>query len=581
MSSRLNRIIVGDCIRRLRDVPEGVVDLAFADPPFNIGYEYDRYHDSRPPEEYIDWSKDWMAAVKRVLKPNGAFWLAIGDEYAAELKVIATRELGLFCRSWVVWYYTFGVHCESKFTRSHAHLFHFVVDPAKFTFNNAAIRVPSARQLIYADKRANPRGRVPDDTWIIQPVADASWILRPQDLPDGFSADSDSWYFPRVCGTFRERMGFHGCQMPEQLLGRILRACTIEGDLVLDPFVGSGTTLAVAKKLGRQFLGIELSADYAKQAKKRIDSVKSGDKLDGAENPLSQSVSKPPRRLANSSISQDNSKDSPSRKRTKGLTDFEREIINAFESVRCEYSTDRVIADPFMNGEFISLLESRGVEGEPLDWNMALLRIRKANRLKTVGRTKRTDLDETKIEQCEFAAEIALRQIQDQDGVVLDTLLCAPALAQKFDQLAAEICPGLEPLYYRWAALRIRKYSKKWRDFGSQVGDEVLGTSFSSFRLLSSASFRNVPESPGLYVLKRASKRLYVGDTKNLAIWFKQATGSYNFSALGKGSPLRFAVRPLEPDRFAMPQSSVAKGAKSVLIAEWRPEWNLADLAVA
>ena len=111
--------------------------------------------------------------------------------------------------------------------------------------------------MVYGDRRANPTGRLPDDTW----------ILRPQDLPDGFQADEDTWYFPRVCGTFKERAGWHGCQMPEQLLGRIIRACSNEGELVLDPFAGSGTTLAVAKKLGRRFLGFELSEQYADRSK--------------------------------------------------------------------------------------------------------------------------------------------------------------------------------------------------------------------------------------------------------------------------------------------------------------------------
>ena len=78
----------------------------------------------------------------------------------------------------------------------------------------------------------------------------------------------------------------HGCQMPEQLLGRIIRACSNEGDLVLDPFAGSGTTLAVAKKLGRKFLGFELSADYAERVNERLQSDSAGDPLDGAEEPL-------------------------------------------------------------------------------------------------------------------------------------------------------------------------------------------------------------------------------------------------------------------------------------------------------
>jgi site-specific DNA-methyltransferase (adenine-specific) len=70
-----------------------------------------------------------------VLKPAGAFWLAIGDEFTAELKVQFHRELGLSLRSWVIWYYTFGVHCTRKFARSPAHLFYFVKDPKRFTFN--------------------------------------------------------------------------------------------------------------------------------------------------------------------------------------------------------------------------------------------------------------------------------------------------------------------------------------------------------------------------------------------------------------------------------------------------------------
>ncbi len=168
------------------------------------------------------------------------------------------------------------MNCKTKFSRSHAHLFHMVKEADDFTFNADAIRVPSARQLVYGDGRANPSGRLPDDTW----------ILRPQDVPDSFTPAEDTWYFPRVCGTFKERAGWHGCQMPEQLLGRIIRACCNPGELVLDPFAGSGTTLAVAKKLGRHFLGFELSKEYAARVEVRLQSIRAGDPLDGAAEPL-------------------------------------------------------------------------------------------------------------------------------------------------------------------------------------------------------------------------------------------------------------------------------------------------------
>jgi len=290
MTPTLDQVYQGDCIERLAKLDAGSVDLAFADPPFNIGYDYDVYQDRREADDYLTWSRQWIEAVKRVLKDDGTFWLAIGDEFAAELKVLCTRELGFHCRSWVVWFYTFGVHCKSKFTRSHVHIYHFVKDPKKFTFNSMAIRVPSARQLVYGDKRGDPDGRVPDDTWMMTPVLPADvptrdgFILRPQDIPERFPTHSDTWLFSRVAGTFKERAGFHGCQMPEQLLGRIIRTSSNEGDRVLDPFAGSGTTLAAAKKLNRRFLGFELSKKYVAMIKKRLAAIKSGDPLEGPEN---------------------------------------------------------------------------------------------------------------------------------------------------------------------------------------------------------------------------------------------------------------------------------------------------------
>ncbi|MGC4004862.1 MAG: site-specific DNA-methyltransferase [Pirellulales bacterium] len=272
----LDTVLRGDCVKHLNALPAGSVDLIFADPPFNIGFDYDTYDDDREATHYLDWSREWIAATHRALKPDGTFWLAIGDEYAAELKVLS-QQLGFFCRSWVVWYYTFGVNCTAKFTRSHAHLFHFVKDRTRFTFRADELenRIPSARQLVYQDKRSNPRGRLPDDTW----------ILRPQDLPDGFQAKQDTWYFARVAGTHKQREGFHGCQMPEQLLGRIIRTCSQEGELVVDPFSGSATTPVVAKKLGRRHLAFDLSAKYVEHGRKRLATTTVGVLLDGAPEP--------------------------------------------------------------------------------------------------------------------------------------------------------------------------------------------------------------------------------------------------------------------------------------------------------
>jgi site-specific DNA-methyltransferase (adenine-specific) len=260
-----DEVLTGDCLKVLANQPAGCADLVFADPPFNIGYQYDVYDDRRAKADYLAWTEKWLAAVARVLKPSGAMFLAIGDEFAAEHKV-RLDALGLTLRNWVVWHYTFGVNCTKKFNRSHAHIFYYVRDPKNYTFNPDPVRVPSARQTTYADRRANPVGKLPDDTW----------VLRPQETEDHFRADQDTWFVSRVCGTFKERVN-HPCQMPEALLERIIRVASNPGDLVIDPFAGSGTTLAVAKKLGRRYLGVELSDVYADGVRKRLQQIEFAD----------------------------------------------------------------------------------------------------------------------------------------------------------------------------------------------------------------------------------------------------------------------------------------------------------------
>jgi DNA modification methylase len=242
MKKLLNQIICGDCIEVLGRIHNPFADLIFADPPFNIGYKYDKYYDKVKKKNYVAWTKDWMTVCKKVLKPHGSFYIAIGDDYAANVKIIAD-DLGLFMRNWIIWHYTFGQQTKNKFARAHTHIFYFVNDNKNFTFNGHAVRVPSDRQLVYNDRRANPVGKMPDDVW------------------NGFS---------RVCGTFKERAGWHPCQMPESLLKRIIAVSSNPGDCVLDPFSGSGTTAAAAYQLSRNYVGIEISGKYVQNANERL-----------------------------------------------------------------------------------------------------------------------------------------------------------------------------------------------------------------------------------------------------------------------------------------------------------------------
>lgn len=531
----LGRIHHGDCVTGLQSLPEGCVDLAFADPPFNIGYEYDEYDDRLEDEKYLDWSSQWIAQVYRVLKPTGAFWLAIGDEYAAQLKLLAER-LGFRTRSWVIWYYTFGVHCVNKFTRSHAHLFYFLKDDKHFTFNFSEIAVPSARQLVYNDRRANPAGRMPDDTW----------ILRPQDCRDGFNADEDTWYFPRVNGTFKERAGFHGCQMPEQLLGRIIRACSNPNDLVIDPFSGSATTLVVAKKLGRQFLGFELSSDYFRRGSERLQGIRCGDLLEGSQEPK---VSAPSTvdRVAQSGISKKKSKRSKKQAEDQFTFGFNGDadatrpsqtgaisspiavvseaelILRAFADSYQGQSVERIVADPEWNERFQKACDSLEVAGSAGDRNRFLFRLRKSGRLKAAGIhvTQRTDLSWTQLTGFSLASEIAWRITSDAFvDMELDDILCEPRSTQVFDQVAAQLLPGVKIFELRWAAIKLRKEIKQGAHRAGEKSAKQLGLqkfSKKHTQELGSVDLEDYAKQPALFALKEPKgEHLFLAETSDL-----------------------------------------------------------------
>lgn len=517
----LNTIHHGDCVAGMNGLPAGCVDLAFADPPFNIGYEYDVYDDTRDREHYLQWSREWIAAVHRALKPTGTFWLAIGDEYAAELKVLS-QEIGFHCRSWVVWYYTFGVNCKRKFSRSHAHLFHFVKDAAKFTFRGDALenRIPSARQLVYNDNRANPQGRLPDDTW----------ILRPQDLVDCFTPGEDTWYFPRVAGTFKERAGFHGCQMPEQLLGRIIRLCSEADETVLDPFAGSATTLVVAKKLGRNFLGFELSEEYVRRGRARVAGARRGDVLDGSAEPLVSAPATPgghgkSRRPAAAVPAAEVAAPSDGDVLNAAAEAMlQRGLVDAFRRVSDGYSLDRVVADSAFNQRLAEECRRLGLPGEPRIWNRRLFNYRKAGKLAHIPTEKRTEFSWARCDPYLFASEIALAEMLRNGCESLDEILCDPRRAEEFDQIARRFADGFTSLEYRWAALKLRKEAKFARARASVLPKSI---PLHNPQPVSELDWLLVPESAGVYVVTDGPRQnIYVGETLRLREQLRRQFGT-------------------------------------------------------
>jgi site-specific DNA-methyltransferase (adenine-specific) len=243
-------VYVGDCREALRVLPERSVDLIFADPPFNWDVPYGEWDDGRPREEYLRFTSEWLDACLRVLSDRGSFWVNIPDDTAAEV-VVHLKGRGLVVVNWCVWHFRFGQHRVGNFIVSKVHALYFARDRENRIWNPEAVLEPSDRAAIYDD----PRTRATRQPGLRVPL--------------------DVWYGPlwgRIQGNNRERRKNHQNQIPEVYLGRVIRACSNEGDLVLDPFLGSGTTCTVARALRRRSIGIEYSRQIAESAFARIRS---------------------------------------------------------------------------------------------------------------------------------------------------------------------------------------------------------------------------------------------------------------------------------------------------------------------
>ena len=247
------RLYVGDCRDVLPNLPDrGEVDLVFADPPFNWDVPYDEWSDGMPRTEYERFTFDWLDACIDVLSPRGAIWVNIPDDTAAEI-VMHLKRRGLTMVNWCVWHFRFGQHRDSSFIMSKVHALYFVKDPDNRTWNPDAILEQSDRAAIYNDARTQAKTshagmRVPMDVWY-------------------------GPYWGRVQGNNKERRHRHHNQIPEVYLERVILACSNEGDLVLDPFCGSGTTSTVARAWNRRSITVEFGEGNAESAWERIEQV--------------------------------------------------------------------------------------------------------------------------------------------------------------------------------------------------------------------------------------------------------------------------------------------------------------------
>ena len=246
------KLYVGDCRDILPNMKQQQVDLVFADPPFNWDVPYEGWSDDMARDEYERFTFDWLDCCIDVLSPIGALWVNVPDDSAAEV-VLHLKRRGLTMINWCVWHFRFGQHREGSFIMSKVHALYFVKDKHNRVWNGDAILEQSDRASIYNDKRTQAKGknkgmRVPMDVWYGK-------------------------YWGRIQGNNKERRHGHHNQIPEVYLERVILACSNEGDLVLDPFAGSGTTSTVARAHNRRSVCIEHSRTNATSAWERITKI--------------------------------------------------------------------------------------------------------------------------------------------------------------------------------------------------------------------------------------------------------------------------------------------------------------------
>lgn len=242
----------GDCLELMKQIPDGSVDLTITSPPYNIGKEYER---RVALSAYVEWQKQVIKEVNRVTKEGGSICWQVGNYvnngivYPIDCLLFNVFiEQGLLPRNRIVWTFGHGLHCKNRFSGRHETILWFTKGKNK-TFNLDPVRIPQkypSKKHFKGVKKGlisgNPLGKNPEDVWNIT----------------------------NVKNNHPEKTA-HPCQFPEELANRLVLSLSNEQDTLLDPFLGSGTTGVAAKKLNRNFIGIELDEKYFNIAKERIE----------------------------------------------------------------------------------------------------------------------------------------------------------------------------------------------------------------------------------------------------------------------------------------------------------------------
>jgi site-specific DNA-methyltransferase (adenine-specific) len=251
---------VGDSIQWLQQLEPESVDLIFADPPDGIGKaDWDEFesHDA-----YMEWSLRWISRASKVLRSTGSLYICGFSEILADLRRPAAK---YFARcKWLVWFYKNKANLTKDWGRSHESILHYR-KTKEFTFNVDDVRIPYGNHTVkypvhpQAVSSQYGNGKPGKEHW--------------QPHPHG-AKPKDVFEIPVTSNGMPEKTP-HPTQKPEELLRRIILASSNEGDVVLDPFSGSGTTLVCAEQLRRRWMGCDLEAEYCSWARMRLEQVPS------------------------------------------------------------------------------------------------------------------------------------------------------------------------------------------------------------------------------------------------------------------------------------------------------------------
>jgi adenine-specific DNA-methyltransferase len=244
-----HRVIWGDCIEVMStSIEDDSIDLIFADPPYNIGKNFNGRKDKLAEDEYLSWSYKWLDLCIRKLKRNGSFYVMTSTQFMPYFDIYLRKRLHIQGR--IIWYYdSSGVQARSYYGSLYEPILYCVKDKMNYTFNAKDIlveaRTGAKRKLI------DYRKKIPT-------------VYSTEKVP------GNVWEFPRVRYRMEEYEN-HPTQKPIALMERIIKASSNQNGLVLDPFSGTFTTSFVAQKLGRKSIGIEIEEEYMKIGLRRLN----------------------------------------------------------------------------------------------------------------------------------------------------------------------------------------------------------------------------------------------------------------------------------------------------------------------